>query len=96
MIIDYKIDTSSFVVENSDGFQITKLFRDEISPKNSRLLLEIYFNDVYKLLLKRLSMIEGESNVTEEDLGKLESVFSEFKKVKKMLIDLPSTNKNSN
>lgn len=88
--MNYQISQELFLVENQEGFHTTRLFRDELHQENPRLLLEIYFNDVYKLLLKRLSSVEGDSRTTLEDMEKLDSIFTEFKKVKKILMDLPS------
>lgn len=94
---NYEIVQNSFIVGALDSdFVLTKLFRDEYPKKNPRLVLEAYFNDVYKLLLRKLAHFESESVIQDEEMSKLNSLFDEFKKVKKILSDLPPADKTDN
>ncbi len=94
---NYEIAQNSFIIGASDSdFGLTKLFRDEYPSKNPRLVLEAYFNDVYKLLLRKLAHFESEAAIKDEDTTKLNSLFEEFKKVKKILSDLPPADKADN
>lgn len=55
-------------------------------PKNSRIL-EMYFNDLYKLFVAKLAKFESAPSLTTDDKQKLRSVLEELFNVKTLLVD---------
>ena len=63
----------------------TGLLRE--SKVNDRTILEGYFNDIYKLFVRRLSSFECATLVNEEDTARLKSLLDEMIKIKGMLCE---------
>lgn len=67
-----------------------KLFtiEDSVGDINNREVLEKYFNDVYNLFLRKVSLFSSYDHSTEEEMLKLQALLQELIKVKKILQDL--------
>lgn len=57
------------------------------SKVNDRTILEGYFNDIYKLFVRRLGSFECATIVNEEDTARLRSLLDEMIKIKGMLCE---------
>ena len=49
------------------------------------VLLETYFNDIYRLFLNKLVKITYDSSISDEDVSKLRQLFEEIIKVKSLI-----------
>lgn len=67
-----------------------KLFtiEDSMGDINNKEVLEKYFNDVYNLFLRKVSLFSSYDHSTEEEMLKLQALLQELIKVKKILQDL--------
>lgn len=84
----YTIDYDPFVAyESSADFRLARILRDEFGPRNHRLVLEGYLNDIYKLFLRKVSEFEYRPLSEEDDIVRLRSLLEEVIKVKKLLAD---------
>jgi hypothetical protein len=85
----YKVDDflfgsgKSYIREPNLAFVC--LLRDE-SPVNQKVILEGYFNDLYKLFVRKLSEFDCMTRVRGEDGEKLLSLLEELIKVKNILV----------
>ncbi len=55
---------------------------------NSREVLEKYFNDIYNLFLRKMSIFSSFEHSTDEEMIKIQALLQELVKVKKILQDL--------
>ncbi len=67
--------------------EITMINDAEIDG-NSREVLEKYFNDIYNLFLRKMSIFSSFENSTDEEMVKIQALLQELIKVKKILQDL--------
>lgn len=66
------------------------------SSANDKIILEGYFNDVYKLFLRRLSQFECSISMNEEESFRLKSLLDELLKVKALLCEISPDKENKN
>lgn len=65
---------------------VISLLRDGKVPAEKTKVLELYFNDLYKLLLRKLADFDCQVKVGEEDTKKLRSLLEEIITVKTMIV----------
>jgi hypothetical protein len=63
---------------------VISLLRDGKVPAEKSKVLELYFNDLYKLLLRKLADFDCQPKVGEEESKKLRSLLEELITVKTM------------
>jgi len=61
------------------------VFRDAPTGVGDPVVLEHYWNDIYNLFLRKLSLFAGEDKVEEEESVKLQALLQELIKVKGLL-----------
>lgn len=64
------------------------MIRDAEIDENSREVLEKYFNDIYNLFLRKISIFSSFEHSTDEEMIKIQALLQELVKVKKILQDL--------
>ncbi|MEI6346088.1 MAG: hypothetical protein WCO79_02555 [bacterium] len=64
---------------------VISLLRDGKVPAEKSRVLELYFNDLYKLLLRKLADFDCQVRVGEEETKKLRSLLEELIVVKIMI-----------
>lgn len=64
---------------------VISLLRDGKVPAEKSRVLELYFNDLYKLLLRKLADFDCQVKVGEEEAKKLRSLLEELIVVKTMI-----------
>lgn len=62
------------------------LLRDSGGSIDKSVVLEGYFNDLYKLVLRKLAEFDCQTHVTEDDVRRLRSLLDELVKVKYMIL----------
>ena len=55
------------------------------SAREDSLILERYFNDVYKLFLRQVTRLDEKASLTDREKNHLQSLFAELIKVKMLL-----------
>ncbi len=63
------------------------MVRDAVEG-DSREVLEKYFNDIYNLFLRKISVFSSFEHSTDEEMLKIQALLQELVKVKKILQDL--------
>ncbi len=71
----------------SRPLQIFTVYDTEIN-EHSREVLEKYFNDIYNLFLRKMSIFSSFEHSTDEEMIKIQALLQELVKVKKILQDL--------
>jgi len=74
------IQTNEYVLAT-----VVSLLRDGRVPAEKSKVLEMYFNDLYKLLLRKLADFDCQVKVGEEEAKKLRSLLEELIAVKTMV-----------
>lgn len=71
-------------------FRPTQVFmiRDTEIDGNSREVMEKYFNDIYNLFLRKISIFSSFEHSSDEEMIKIQALLQELVKVKKILQDL--------
>lgn len=64
------------------------MVRDSVVEGDSMEVLEKYFNDIYNLFLRKISVFSSFENSTDEEMIKLQALLQELIRVKKILQDL--------
>jgi hypothetical protein len=64
------------------------MVHDSAIDDNSREVLEKYFNDIYNLFLRKMSIFSSFEHSTDEEMIKIQALLQELVKVKKILQDL--------
>lgn len=64
---------------------VISLLRDGKVPAERSKVLELYFNDLYKMLLRKLADFDCQVKVDEEDAKKLRSLLEELITVKSLI-----------
>ena len=65
---------------------VLSLLRDGKAPAEKSKVLENYFNDLYKLFVRKLSELDCQSKVCEADTKKLRSLLDEIITVKILIV----------
>lgn len=64
---------------------VISLLRDGKVPLEKAKVLELYFNDLYKLLLRKLADFDCQVKVSEEETKKLKALLEELITVKTLI-----------
>ncbi len=74
------MDTNEYVLAT-----VISLLRDGKVPAEKSRVLDLYFNDLYKMLLRKLAEFECQPTMAEGDAKRLRSLLDELITVKSMI-----------
>jgi hypothetical protein len=87
-VIDGILSDDYLYFEGIDRPSEIFMIRDESVDENNRDVLEKYFNDIYNLFLRKMSIFTSSNHSTDEEMIKIQALLQELIKVKKILQDL--------
>lgn len=82
---NFKVDGKEDVEDRDYSIEIISLMLRDSPDKINKTILERYFNDIYNMLLKKLTELATGERVTKSDLMKMHSLLDEMMKVRTLL-----------
>ncbi len=82
-------ESASYLIDGDSSLAFLRLVREEkvADAEGDELVLEGYFNDLYKLFLRKLSDFDCVSHCDDRDKENLRAILDELIKVKGMLAE---------